>query len=568
MAGMESGAATTEEQGGRLAIFHPPGRMSLAHNPFGKDVANLQFWRALARHGRYAHIDVLSQTPVDAAAVAEDLFDGAPAATEIATALVTSWRAPTAAGVLLRGHPELRDLAWMRRRHAGDRGYSLVGLIHTLAPPAMRHIIADAAVAPTHPWDALICTSPSVRDALVAMFAEWGEHLAARTGGRPPPHPALPVIPLGVDAQAFAALADRPEARARMRAELGLAEADVLVLWVGRLSYYEKAFPQPMFKAVQQARDATDAKVTFVMAGWFPEEPDRGYYEQAARAHAPGVDVRFVDGNDRERLGELWAAADIFLSLVDNIQETFGITPLEAMAAGLPVVASDWDGYRSTVRHGVEGFLAPTLSGPTGGGTGAALVERHLLEAVYYQSYVGAVAQHTAVHIGRAADALAELIRSPELRRRMGAAGRARARDAFDWPVVVRQVRELVDELAAVRAASPDPLARPPSDPVAGDPYRAFAAFATHALTLDSLLKVAPGASAAAVRASADVSLDIALPTLRAPPELCAQAFDLIAERGGVSVRDVLTAFPTPQRRGLELGLAWMAKYGFVDWLT
>ena len=49
-------------------------------------------------------------------------------------------------------------------------------------------------------------------------------------------------------------------------------------------------------------------------------------------------------------VGELWAAADVFLSLVDNIQETFGITPLEAMAAGLPVVASDWDGYRYTMR--------------------------------------------------------------------------------------------------------------------------------------------------------------------------------------------------------------------------
>jgi len=565
---MESGAARADERGGRLAIFHPPGRMSLKHNPFGKDVANLQFWRAMAQHGGYAQIDVLTQLHVDAAAVADDLFEGAPVATNIATALVTSWRAAAAAGVLLRGHPDLRDLAWMRRRQAADRAYSLVGLIHTLAPPAMRHIIATAPTAPTHPWDALICTSPSVRDAVSEMLAGWGEHLAARTGGRPPPQPALPVIPLGVDAQALANLADRPHVRAQMRAELGLAEADVLVLWVGRLSYYEKAFPQPMFKAVQQARDATGAKVAFVMAGWFPDEPDRGYYEQAARAHAPGVDVRFVDGNDRGRLGELWAAADIFLSLVDNIQETFGITPLEAMAAGLPVVASDWDGYRSTVRDGVEGFLAPTLSGPVGGGTGAALVERHLLEAVSYQSYVGAVAQHTAVHIGRAAEALAELIRSPELRRRMGAAGRARVRDAFDWPVVVRQVRDLCDELAAVRAASPDPPGGAASDPVAGDPYRAFAAFATQALTLDTVLTAAPGASAAAVRACAEVSLDIALPTLRAPPELCAQAFEFIAGRDGASVRDVLTAFPTPQRRGLELGLAWMAKYGFVDWLT
>jgi hypothetical protein len=304
------------------------------------------------------------------------------------------------------------------------------------------------------------------------------------------------------------------------------------------------------------------------MAGWFPDEADRGRFEEAARAHAPDVPVRFMDGNDRETVGALWAGADIFLSLVDNIQETFGITPLEAMAAGLPLVASDWDGYRATVRHGVEGFLIPTLSGPRGGGAGEALVERHVLEAMTYQAYVGVVAQHTAVHIGRTAEALATLARSPELRRRMGAAGRARVREAFDWPVVARQVHDLTDELAAIRARSADPGTRRRFDPVRGDPFGDFAHFATHALTLDTRLIPAPGVAADAVRQAGQVRLDTAFPGLRASPELCAEVFAFIAERGGAAVREVLLAFPLPQRRAVEMGLAWMAKYGFVDWLT
>ena len=49
---------------------------------------------------------------------------------------------------------------------------------------------------------------------------------------------------LGVDGKAFAELADRPDARAAMRAELGAAPDDIVVLWVGRLSFFEKAFPQ------------------------------------------------------------------------------------------------------------------------------------------------------------------------------------------------------------------------------------------------------------------------------------------------------------------------------------
>ncbi len=554
---------------GRLTIVNPPGRLALKSNPFGKDVANLQLWQALARYGGFARIDMLSLQPTARGELAEDLFAGDAGATEIATGLLSNPTAAVESGVLLRGQPELYDLAWMRRRRHGDLAYSLVGLIHTLAPPAMRQTIANALLAPMHDADALICTSPSVRENVAAMFDGWGQHLAERTGGRPPARPRLPIIPLGVYGADFAALADRPGIRSSRRAAYGLQEDEALILWVGRLSFYEKAFPQAMFKAVQLARQARNTRVVFVMAGWFPEPGDRAAYEAAARAHAPDVDVRFEDGNDTVLRGELWAAADIFLSLVDNIQETFGITPVEAMAAGLPVVASDWDGYRSTVRHGIEGFLAPTLLGPAGGGLGATMIERHTVEAVLpYQSYVGWVAQHTAVHVGHTAAALTELIGNPQLRKTMGAAGRARVRDVFDWPVVARQYHELTDELAEARRGARSPASTISADPVKGDPFRVFTGFPTHALSLETRLTTAPGATPEAVRQTVDVALDTGLSAYRAPPTLCAQALTLLQERGGASVREVLMAFPQSERRAVELGLAWMAKLGFVDWLT
>ena len=40
-------------------------------------------------------------------------------------------------------------------------------------------------------------------------------------------------------------------------------------------------------------------------------------------------------------------ASNLVLSLVDNIQETFGLSIAEAMAAGRPVVASNWNGYET-----------------------------------------------------------------------------------------------------------------------------------------------------------------------------------------------------------------------------
>jgi D-inositol-3-phosphate glycosyltransferase len=338
------------------------------------------------------------------------------------------------------------------------------------------------------------------------------------------------------------------------------------VLWVGRLSFYEKAFPQPMFQAVQQAAATTGRKVAFALAGWFPGAQDRGFYEAAAAVHAPDVAVHFLDGNDRDLLDALWAGSDIFLSLVDNIQETFGITPLEAMAAGLPVVISDWDGYRYTVRDGVDGFLIPTLGGPPNG-LGAAMVARHALEVESYQSYVGTVAQHTAVHIGRCAEALAELICSPDLRRRMGEAARERVRTTFDWPVVVGAYQALLDELAQIRAATADTSVRHRSNPVKGDPFRAFAGFATRRLDLDMSLSAAAGVSSVDFERRTAGRLDQAFAGWRATPEECRQAFDLIASGHATTVRQVLEAFPIPRRRAVELGLAWMAKYGLLDWL-
>jgi glycosyltransferase involved in cell wall biosynthesis len=550
----------------RLAIFHPQGRLALGANPFGKDVANLQLFQAVARHGGFSQIDLLGFNAAPQAETREALLGADAPQVACATDSILNQNVPVAAGALLRGQPDLQELAWLRRRGPGDRAYSLIGLIHTLAPPAVRRTIADVLTAPVQPWDALVCTSPSVRDAVTQMFAEEGDYLAERCRGIRPPQPQLPVIPLGVDGEAFAALADRPEVRARTRSELGLAEDDILVLWVGRLSYFEKAFPQPMFKAVQQARAATGAKVAFVMAGWFPGPDDRALYEQAARAHAPDVDVRLADGNDKARVGALWAAADIFLSLVDNVQETFGLTPLEAMAAGRPVVASDWDGYRYTLRDGEQGFLIPTLFGAPSG-IGAAMSLRHILGAQSYQAYAGSYAQHTAVHIGRAAEALARLIADPDLRRRMGAAGQARVRQAFDWKVVARQHHQLADELARIRQGAPNPATRHRTPPAKGDPFRDFAGFATAGFSAQTPLRAAPGATVEAVRATAAVNLDAAFPAWRADLESCVRAFGLVAAGQARTAGEALAAFP-PQRRGeMELGLLWLAKYGFLDWL-
>lgn len=59
------------------------------------------------------------------------------------------------------------------------------------------------------------------------------------------------------------------------------------------------------------------------------------------------VTLRVDFSSPEKRL--LLSAADVFVSPVDNLQETFGQSVIEAFAAGLPVIASDFDGYKDTV---------------------------------------------------------------------------------------------------------------------------------------------------------------------------------------------------------------------------
>jgi glycosyltransferase involved in cell wall biosynthesis len=439
-------------------------------------------------------------------------------------------------------------------------------MVHTLAPPAMRELIGKAATSPMQPWDALICTSPVVKQALTTMFDEWMDYLGDRYGGSRRVRPHLPLLPLGVDGPRFAALADRPDVRKATREKLGVTEGDVVVLWVGRLSFFEKAFPQPMLRAIEEAAQrAGGARVHFVQLGWFPDPAtQKPMYEEAARAYAPSVVVHHLNGNDADLVGAMWAAADIFLSLVDNTQETFGITPLEAMAAGLPVVVSDWDGYRFTVRDGIDGFCVRTLGGPVGLGQG--ILNRHLFHGMTYQSYVGTLAQHTAVHVGDAAARIADLVASPDLRAKMREAGRRRIAETFDWPVVVAGLQDLLRELAEIRAAAPREAPRRKTNPLKGEPFSAFSIFPTQVLEPGTRLSIRAGAGEDDLTRAQGVQLDQFAAAWHASVEDCRAVVRRLAAEGELDVRAIVEAFPTHARQGVGMALVWMCKIGLLDW--
>jgi hypothetical protein len=285
------------------------------------------------------------------------------------------------------------------------------------------------------------------------------------------------------------------------------------------------------------------------------------------------VTVHWLDGNDQPLLRQCWAAADLFLSLSDTILETFGQAPVEAMAAGLPVVLSDWDGYRSLLRDGEEGILIPSLiAPPAGNGEWLALLQAH--RSVDHAGYGGSVAQHVAVHVGRTAEALTALIRSPERRRQLGEAGRRRARASFDWPVVVAAHQQLFAELAARRRHElplEEPLHLQPRrsrlPPLGQDPFLDFNSYATTVLADDQWLSCTQLHRADPQSPLVRCRLDGLLPGLRGSRQEAAALLARLQRQGTCSVAELLAAFPSERHPFLRMTLVWLAKLGRIDWL-
>ena len=353
-------------------------------------------------------------------------------------------------GVCHRPDPVLEIDARLRLR-AGPARYCLTGVTHTLSSTGAMDAITAMLTAPLTPWDALICTSSAAAEAVRRLQETAADYLRWKMGGGAIiGSPQTPIIPLGVHCADF----EFPEAeRQAARAEMDLAEGDVLALFVGRRSLAAKAHPQAMLQALQAAAERTGARVVLAECGRAFNQTIERVHNDAATHFAPNV-RHITPGGDPAEVRKCWAAADLFVSLSDSVQETFGLTPLEAMAAGLPVVATDWNGYRETVRTGVDGFLIPTWAPEDG--SGAQIAKAIETETVNYDRYLWATVSTTSVEVAPLVDALAALIASPQLRRQMGDAGRARARALFDWPHVFEAYRELWGELNARRLAVMD----------------------------------------------------------------------------------------------------------------
>ena len=394
----------------------------------------------------------------------------------------------TEAGCIYFPGPNISEHSYHRSLFS-NINWSLCGITHTTSSAAAMDAIAAWITSPVQPWDAVICTSTAVKKNVEVVLQAEVDSLRERLGITKIVLPQLPVIPLGIHTKDFAY---STEQRVKAREKISTGDDTLVVLYTGRLSFHAKAHPLAMYQALENAAQVTGKEVILIECGWHSNEYIEKAFADGAKLASPSVKVITLDGRVAKNRETAWASADVFCSLSDNIQETFGIVPIEAMAAGLPVVVSDWDGYKDTVRDGVDGFRIPTIA-PAPGLAGD-LAYRHALEIDTYDMYCGLSSSLVAVHAQKLTQAFIELFQSPELRKKMGDAGRLRATQDYDWRTIIPRYEELWDEQTKIRLAAKKALeegAKKSGKPLAPlvwparlDPTLGFANYPTQHLTL------------------------------------------------------------------------------------
>jgi len=244
-------------------------------------------------------------------------------------------------------------------------------------------------------------------DCVIAECPQDAADLMTHCGA---PAQRIAQVPCGVDLEQFA-----PGDKLAARRRLGLAEDEFIVLQLGRL--VPRKGIDNVIRAVARLGEGRPWRLLVV--GGESVVPDEQRTPEIARLRAVAREagaqerVTFVGRRDRHELKDYYQAADVFVTT--PWYEPFGITPLEAMACGTPVIGSAVGGIQHTVVDGLTGFLVPPHDPET-------LAMR-----------------------------LEDLRFGQDLCRLMGRAGRARVCREFTWDSVAARLAGIYARVAAQR---------------------------------------------------------------------------------------------------------------------
>jgi glycosyltransferase involved in cell wall biosynthesis len=539
----------------RVAFPFEPRQHLATESPSGFHIVNAEFLNALARHGRSGELLLLA---ADARKGAPALGGERPVKQTRLLPILDAVRQPSPPAFdVLHDLSSLVDRGLTVRSLWSRPRFPVTFVNHGITfPLSLRMVAAPLLAGGIQPFDSQICISHSMKRGFERMLEGAAEELAQAAGPGAPRlryRGRLDVIHWGVDSEKFASV-DRSEARAA----LNIPQDALVLLSIGRVSPVSKADVLPLLGLFRELRASNPTRnLRLVIAG----PADASSYTTLVQGYASTLGltehIHWLGGIEPSRRHKVHAAADIFVALNDSAPEGFGLTPLEAMASGIPQVVSDWDGLRDTVVDGETGFLVPTLWA----NCDDELVLQGLVGGAAHRELW--TAQTIATDMPAMRRAIQRLIDSPELRARMGEASRRRALEAFSWKDIIRRYEELWQELVEMaRAASSGP-----SQTVVDRIHGYVGHYAAEQLEPTTLLKL----TAAGERLSARAEF---IPLYGQPPvvdmELVVKLLGAVKARaGGLSTlaeleEDTRTSWGAGRTQLLRHVL-WLLKFGLLE---
>ena len=165
----------------------------------------------------------------------------------------------------------------------------------------------------------------------------------------------ISIVPCGFSSKEF-----YPIDKKRARKILGLKEDEKIILQLGRM--VPRKGVDNVIRALAEVKKGK-ASLRLLIVGGEHDTPDPVKCPELARLQRLSIEngvessVIFTGRKQREVLKFYYAAADIFITT--PWYEPFGITPIEAMACGTPVIGANVGGIQYTVEEGKTGFLVP-----------------------------------------------------------------------------------------------------------------------------------------------------------------------------------------------------------------
>ena len=432
-----------------LATFAQPGSFVGAGGGttdilVGRKVANTSFVRALLRYGSFDKYCFFVGENGDLEGINSLVAGLDPAIIErIIVRNILELPDALAQGELSVVHQnshadQMGAVLSLRNRYATS-AVPVTGQIHSLSYPSMMSSYLDTALARPSKIDAVFCSSAPGREVLQRCFTELTDNLAQQGMSIPTPRWQTPVVPLGVSCDVLVGGDGRT-----MRRKLGIPEDAFVVLGMARFTEFDKMDIFPVLAAFANFTERVKEqghRPWLLLAGARQGTKTPEMIELWAKGL--GLSDRLILRVDfpEDEKADLLAASDIFIAPSDNPQETFGITVIEAMAAGLPIVAADLNGYKDTVPEQV-GIRVDTH-------WNADLEHISDLGPLLYQRPLHLfLGQSIEVDLEQLSTAMTTLFRDEKRREAMSAACSERARELYDWSRIIPQFEAVWDELS------------------------------------------------------------------------------------------------------------------------